>query len=44
MPRTSTARKAGYRLGSDCGRPNHGSALFSKRIIAQIRSLVMART
>jgi imidazolonepropionase-like amidohydrolase len=27
-----------YRLGSDRGSPNHGSTLFSKRVMAQIRS------
>src|SRR5882672_4950799 len=33
-----------YRLGSDRGRPNHGSTLFSKRVMAQIRSPVRVRT
>ena len=35
---------SGYRLGSDRGSPNHGSTLFSKRVIAQIRSPVRVRT
>ena len=30
--------KAGYRLGSDRGSPNHGSTLASKRVMAQIWS------
>ena len=30
--------EAGYRLGSDRGSPNHGSTLFSKRVMAEIRS------
>jgi hypothetical protein len=36
--------EAGYRLGSDRGSPNHGSTLLSKRVMAQIRSLVRVRT
>ena len=36
--------EAGYRLGSDRGSPNHGSTLFSKRVMAQIRSPVRVRT
>ena len=35
---------AGYRLGSDCGSPNHGSTLLSKRVMAQIRSPVRVST
>ena len=34
----------GYRLGSDLGSPNQGSTLFSKRVMAQMRSPVRART
>ena len=30
--------RAGYRLGSDSGSPNHGNTLLSKRLVAQIRS------
>ena len=29
------AGRAGYRLGSDRGSPNHGSTLASKRVMAQ---------
>jgi hypothetical protein len=36
--------EAAYRLGSDRGSPNHGSALFSKRVMPQIRSPVRVRT
>ena len=36
--------EAGYRLGSDRGSPNHGSTLFSKRVMAEIRSPVRVRT
>jgi hypothetical protein len=36
--------EAGYRLGSDRGSPNDGSTLFSKRVMAQIRSLERVRT
>jgi hypothetical protein len=36
--------KARYRLGSDRGSPNDGSTLFSKRVMAQIRSPVSVRT
>jgi hypothetical protein len=35
---------AGYRLGSDRGSPNHGSRLFSKWLMAQIRSPARVRT
>ena len=35
---------AGYRLGSDRGSPNDGRTLFSKRVMAQIRSPVRVRT
>jgi pimeloyl-ACP methyl ester carboxylesterase len=35
---------AGYGLGSDRGSPNDGRTLFSKRVIAQIRSPVRVRT
>ncbi len=38
------ARRPGYRLGSDRGSPNNGSTLFSKRVMAQIRSPVRVRT
>ena len=38
------ARRTDYQPGSDRGRPNHGSTLFSKRIMAQIRSPVRVRT
>src|SRR4030095_12069536 len=31
-------------LGSDRGSPNHGSTVFSKRVMAQIRSPVTVRT
>src|SRR5713226_3442507 len=41
---TVACSEAGYRLGSDRGRPKHGSTLFSKRVIAQNRSPVMVRT
>ena len=47
----STARKAparaaclSQRLGSDRGSPNDGSTLFSKRVMALIRSPVRVRT
>jgi hypothetical protein len=33
-----------YRLGSERGSPNHGNTLFSKRVMAQIRSPVRVRT
>ena len=33
-----------YGLGSDRGSPNHGSTLFSKRVMAQIRSPASVRT
>ena len=33
-----------YRLGSDRGSPNHGSTVFSKRVIAQISSPARVRT
>jgi hypothetical protein len=36
--------RCGYRLGSECGSPNHGKTLFSKRLMAQIRSPVRVRT
>jgi integrase len=36
VPETET----GYRLGIDRGSPNHGSTLFSKRVMAHIRSPV----
>jgi len=36
--------EAGYRLGSDCGSPNRGSTLLSKRVTAQIRSPLRVRT
>ena len=35
---------AGYGLGSDRGSPNHGSTLFSKRAMAEIRPPVSVRT
>ena len=35
---------AGYGLGSDRGSPNHGRTLFSKRVMAQIRSPVKVST
>jgi hypothetical protein len=36
--------QAGYRLGSDRGSPNDGSTLFSKRVMAEIRSPVSVST
>jgi hypothetical protein len=36
--------QAGYRLGSDRGSPNDGSTLFSKRVMAQIRSPLRVST
>jgi hypothetical protein len=36
--------ETGYRLGSDRGSPNHGSTVFSKRVMAQIRSPVRVST
>ena len=38
------ANLAGYRLGRDRGSPNDGSTVFSKRVMAQIRSPVRVRT
>jgi hypothetical protein len=35
---------AGYRLGSERGSPNQGRTLFSKRVMAQIRSPVRVST
>ena len=43
-PRGRPISGRGYRLGSDRGSPNHGSTLFSKRVMAQIRSPVRVRT
>jgi hypothetical protein len=45
-PRSSLSRlrEAGYLLGSDRGSPNDGSTLFSKRVMAQIRSPLRVRT
>jgi hypothetical protein len=36
--------ETGYRVGSDRGSPNHGSTVFSKRVMAQIWSPVRVRT
>jgi hypothetical protein len=38
------AAPVNYRLGSDRGSANHGSTLFSKRVMAQIRSPLRVRT
>jgi len=40
----ATVKALGYRLGSDCGSPNQGSTLFSKRVRTQIRSPVRVST
>jgi hypothetical protein len=37
-------KNVGYRLGSDRGRSNQGSTLFSNRVMAQIRSPARVRT
>src|SRR5215467_4933630 len=42
--RQARLRPRGYLVGSDRGSPNQGSTLFSKRVIAQIRSPVRVRT
>jgi len=36
--RDDTCRRSGYRLGSERGSPNHGSALLSNRVMARMRS------
>ena len=41
---TARCESAAYRLGSDRGSPNQGSALFSNRVMAQIRSPARVRT
>jgi hypothetical protein len=34
----------GYRLGSECGSPNHGNTLLSKRVMAQMFPVATAPT
>jgi hypothetical protein len=41
---TSEPVVPGYRLGSDRGNSNHGNTVFSKRVMAAIRSPLRVRT